>query len=150
MPTLRPFAALAALALAAAPAAAQTPAAHELSARHTGKAAAPTAAIRPVATLRFAGWRDGGMPAAVVLADSLGTLVARVQGARGAASPMLVTVLEREYILQGETPAGVFTVRLDRQDDPAAGGPVTGQWWLDGRGGGTFRGVARRTEVATR
>jgi len=127
-------AAAAALSVAVArPAAAQAP-------RHTPRYTRPVAssaaavvdsAVRTVASFRIVPRRGLDMPAQVTVADSAGVLVAsfRRNGAR-TASPMMVQVLDTDIVLQGETPSGVLTLVLYRQNDPAPAGVAFGRWWL--------------------
>jgi hypothetical protein len=125
-----PIALATAFVLGAAPVAAQ-----ELS----------TGAIRPapmlitsreVATFRFNGGRQEGLPAEVTVIDRGGQLMAtyRLPGQRDA-QPMLVTLIDMDIILQAETDKGVLTLQLYRQNDPAASGAVTGRWTLGSRSG---------------
>ena len=136
------------LAAAARPAAAQAAAA--------ARAASPNAlaenvveraverAPRTLATYRFTGARDATMPTQVTIADSAGVLVAsfRLPGDR-AARPMAVDLTEADLVLQGETPAGVLTLRFYQRGDAAAEGLVAGRWWL-GTQDGTLRGRVTR------
>lgn len=122
----------AAFVLAAAPAAA---AAQDLS---TG-AVRPAPALvvsRPIATYRFNGGRAEGLPAEVAVVDRGGELTAtyRLPG-QGSVQPMMVTILDRDIILQAETDRGVLTLQLFRQNDPDASEPVTGRWTLGSRSG---------------
>jgi hypothetical protein len=126
---------LAAIALCAAavhPIAAQQTAATD----HVGPVARHAAVIladapRTVAVYRVGASRDVGMLAEVTVADSAGALVAsfRLPGER-TARPMLVVVLDDDLMLQAETPSGVLTLLLARQNDPEAVRTVTGRWWL--------------------
>ena len=121
--------AAAAIVLAAAPVAAQSPA---------------DAAPRTVAVYRFDGWRAPGLPAEVTVADSADRLVAtyRLRGHR-VARPMEVSIVDEDVVLQGETPAGVLTIQLYRQE--RAGADVAGRWYV-GRQHGELRGRARQIE----
>ena len=99
---------------------------------------------RKVADLRFvvasrALSRSGeDILARVTVTDSSGTILANlhVPGER-AARRMLVTVVETDLVLQGETPAGVLTIQLD-QDREHMVGTVAGRWRL-GRQQGELR-----------
>jgi hypothetical protein len=97
---------------------------------------------RTVAAYRFAALGRAGLPAEVTVADSAGQIVAsyRLSGDR-AAHPMVVTAFDTDLVLQGETPSGVLTLQLYRQNDPQAAGAVTGRWWL-GSQRGELRGRA--------
>ena len=72
----------------------------------------------------------------MTVADSLGALVAsfRLPG-EPTARPMLVTVLDTDLVLQGETPSGVLTLQLYRQNDSDTTDAVAGRWWLGDREG---------------
>jgi hypothetical protein len=110
--------------------------------------AADAPVLRTLATYRFAGWRDGDMPAEVTVADSAGALVASFRPTRArAASPMMVSLIDTDIVLQGETTAGVLTLRLYRQNDPATAGTLEGQWWL-GERHGELRGATRVAAAA--
>jgi hypothetical protein len=101
---------------------------------------AAESAPRTLATYRFTGARDAAMPTQVTIADSAGVIVAsfRLPGDR-AARPMAVDLTEADLVLQGETPAGVLTLRFYQRGDAAAAGLVAGRWWL-GAQDGTLRG----------
>lgn len=111
--------------------------------------AAATPAARTVATYRFVGWRAAELPLEITVADSGGTLVAtaRTAGARRA-TPLLVTLVESDLVFQSETPAGVLTLRLARQNEPDAAAPLEGEWWLGGEHG-TLRGSTQWRQVAS-
>lgn len=114
------------------------------------RAAAQAApALTPVAVFRFSAPRGADLPAEVTVADSAGTLVGRYRlaGAR-AVRPLAVEVLGDDLILQDETPAGLLTLRLAGQNDPAAApaGAALGEWFLGARHGV----LARRVVVAAR
>jgi hypothetical protein len=106
--------------------------------------ATPAPAARTVATYRFTRARDGFMPTEVTIADSAGVLVAafRLPGDR-AARPMAIDLTDADLVLQGETPAGVLTLRFFRPGDAADTGAVAGRWWL-GEQAGTLRGRVTR------
>ena len=135
---IAPVALAAALVLTAAPAAAQ-----DLS-KGAIRPAPSLIASREVATYRFRGGRPEGLPVEVTLVDRGGQLVAtyRMPGEREA-QPMMVTVLDMDLILQAETDKGVLTIQLVGQNDPVAGGAVTGRWTLGSRSG-ELRGQASR------
>ena len=113
---LSALAALVSLAAVSRPAAAQ----HALAASSvsaTPITAAPTA--RVVASYYVAGTRgEVGLPTRVTVADSTGTLVAKVQiiGER-TARPMMVAVIEKNLVLQAETPRGTLTFVLEQQNE---------------------------------
>jgi hypothetical protein len=125
---LSALAALVSLAAASRPAAAQQAVASS-SVSATPITAAPT--VRPVATYYVAGTRgDVGMPGRVTVADSTGVLVAQVQiiGER-APRTMAVTVIENDLVLQAETPRGLLTFVLEKQNgQPSA--RLRGRWAL--------------------
>jgi hypothetical protein len=84
------------------------------------------------------------MPAQVTVADSAGALVAafRLSGNRGA-GPMTVDVLSNDLVLTGQTPSGMLTLVLYRQNDPEAAGAFVGSWSL-GVHQGELRGQTTR------
>jgi hypothetical protein len=136
--TLSLAAAVVALCAAARPASAQsaqipTPRADVVAA----------AAVRTVAVYRLGRTALSDLPATVTVADSAGTLVARY-GASGAAGEraMAVTVLETDLVLQAETPSGLLTLLLEKQNE-TAGSELTGRWWLGTQAGELRARVAR-------
>jgi hypothetical protein len=137
MPTtfsrVSPLAAVALAAALARPAAAQP-----------AVAVSSEAAPRTIATYRFTGARDGTMPTQVTIADSSGVLLAsfRLPGDR-AARPMAIDLTDSDLVLQGETPAGVLTLRFYQPADAASKGLVSGRWWL-GEQDGVLRGRVTR------
>jgi len=132
MSSTRP--ALVVLAAALAAAAARPAAAQDGAAAH--------ATVRPVAVYRFATPREPGLPTQVIVADSAGALVASYHlGGDRIARPLTVAVLDADLVLQGEAPAGLLTLVLERQNDAPAG-TVAGRWALGARQG-TLRGRAR-------
>jgi hypothetical protein len=96
--------------------------------------------LRAVAVYRFVPSRVAGMPSEIVLADSAGQLVAhfRLPGAR-AERPMLVALIGDQLILQGQTPAGVLTLRLRDPEHVARTREVVGRWHLEGGREGELR-----------
>lgn len=82
-------------------------------------------------------------PTTVTVADSAGQLIARV-AVPGATEelPMTVTVIDTDLVLQGDTPDGVLTLVLDRQNEGGRARVATGRWSL-GRAEGQLRGDAR-------
>jgi hypothetical protein len=143
---LSPLATAALCAAAVSPAAAQRATA-PASVRPIVRPAAATAAAplpRTVAVYRFGAPREAGMPTQVTVADSVGQLVAtfRLSGA-GAARPMRVDVLNTDLVLQGDTPSGVLTLVLYRQNESEPAGTFAGRWSL-GEQQGTLRGSAAR------
>lgn len=91
--------------------------------------------VRTVATYHIASARVAGMPFEVSITDSAGTLVGsyRYRGA-SRARPMLVAVIGTDLVLQGDTPSGVLTLRLDGQNG-ATSSEITGHWWLESQEG---------------
>lgn len=124
--------AVAAIALVAAPLAAQQ------------AKAIPQGTTRIVASFDF--WNaplNAAFPRSVTVVDSAGTLVARVElGAEQKSVPMTVTVIERNLVLQGETPDGVLTLVLDRQNEGGETRLASGTWTL-GNAQGQLRGRAQ-------
>ena len=95
---------------------------------------------RVVATYDFGAKRRAiTFPRTVTVADSAGQLVARVALAgAGKELPMTVTVIESDLVLQSETPDGVLTLVLERQNDGGPGSVAPGRWSL-GRSEGKLR-----------
>jgi hypothetical protein len=126
--------ALSALAIVAACAAARPVAAQsavQSDVRRPDVAAA--AAVRPLAMYRFVA-TSADMPAQVTVADSAGHLVGsyRLPG-ESEARPMMVTTINSDIVLQGESPSGLLTIVLDRQNAPTASGKsFSGRWILGG------------------
>ena len=145
-PSALPIAALAlavALLSTARPAAAQ---AAQATVRRADVTAAPVApAARTLAVYRLGTGRAAlpDLPVRVTVADSAGTLVARYL-ADGAAreATMAVTVMDTDLVLQAQTPSGLLTLLLERQND-AERGELTGRWWL-GADGGALRARSAR------
>lgn len=126
------LASMTALTIAAAPAAAQQ-----------RNDATPNVS-RVVATYDFgAKHRAIAFPSIVTVSDSAGTLVASasIPGSRNEI-PMVVTVLDSDLVLQGETSDGVLTMVLDRQNEGGKASLTTGRWAL-GKAEGQLRGTAR-------
>ena len=149
---LAPSLSAALLAAATRPAAAQPASASRADASsqlaagavESAPASALPSAPRTLATYRFTGARGAAMPTQVTIADSAGVIVAsfRLPGDR-AARPMAVDLTEADLVLQGETPAGVLTLRFYQRGDDATTGLVAGRWWL-GTQDGTLRGRVTR------
>ena len=101
-------------------------------------------ASRIVATYDFGfAQRAVAFPSIVTVVDSAGTLVAQaaITGQRREV-PMTVTVLESDLVLQGETPDGVLTMVLDRQNEGGSTRFASGRWML-GTEEGKLRGRAK-------
>ena len=122
------------------PAAAQQGAASGLarpvfaSAARSSRVVPRTVARYHFAPRRATGAHVAGIPELVTVADSAGQLVAsfRLRGDR-VSYPMLVTLIGSDLVLQGATPAGVLTLRLDRQSEPEAlSRNLSGRWYLGG------------------
>jgi hypothetical protein len=126
------LAAAAALALTAVPAAAQR------------AKALPSTGSRIVASYEFRNsLADASFPRSVTVTDSAGTILARVDmGATASSIPMDVTVIETNLVLQGQTPDGVLTLVLDRQNEGGEIKLTKGTWTL-GRNSGQLRGTAQ-------
>lgn len=101
-------------------------------------------AARAVATYDFtAGPREQSFLRTVTIADSAGTLVATAEFAPyGTSTPMTVTTIESDLVLQAETAEGTLTLVLGRQAD-GDGSLVSGKWFL-GRREGQLRGRLQR------
>ncbi len=122
-------------------AAALTIAASPLAAQATS--VLPTGPSRVVAAYDFWNGPSAAFARSVTIADSAGTIIAKVELANERRSvPMTVTVIESNLVLQGDTPDGVLTLVLDRQNE---GGKTTldsGTWTL-GRASGQLRRKAQ-------
>ena len=137
------IAAAAALALVSAPdrVGAQDARSAQVDVRRADLAAAP--AVRTLATYRLGGPVAPDFPTQVTVSDSAGAIVARYRVGRGDGElPMAVTVMYTDLVLQAETPSGVHTVVLERQNDSGAA-ELTGRWWL-GEARGTLRARVAR------
>jgi len=75
--------------------------------------------------------RHSAFPVTITVADSAGSFVAsaRIPGSP-AATPMTVTVLDSNLVLQGATPDGVLTLVLDRQNEGGITPLTSGRWSL--------------------
>jgi hypothetical protein len=101
-------------------------------------AAVPAAAQeRAVAEYRFNGTHDRDLPSRVIVADSAGSLVAKFRLAgQSATQAMMIETLETDIVLQAETPSGVLTLVLYRQNGQVESREgVVGTWALGDRGG---------------
>ena len=128
------FAAAATLAVAARPLAAQQ-----------ASASIVPSSSRIVATYDFGFTRRAvAFPTFVTVADSAGILVAQaaITGQRREV-PMTVTILETDLVLQGETPDGVLTMVLDRQNEGGSMRVASGRWML-GTAEGKLRGRVKK------
>ena len=56
---------------------------------------------------------------------------------------MTVAILESDLVLQGETPDGVLTMVLDRQNEGGSMRVASGRWML-GTAEGTLRGRVKK------
>lgn len=78
-------------------------------------------------------------PRTVTVADSAGQLVARVALAGADKElPMTVTVIDSDLVLQSDTPDGVLTLVLERQNEGGSGIVAPGRWSI-GRAEGKLR-----------
>ena len=119
-------------------------AARPLAAQQVSAQPVPSAS-RIVATYDFGFARRAvAFPSSVTVADSAGTLVAQaaITGQRREV-PMTVTILETDLVLQGETPDGVLTMVLDRQNEGGSTRVASGRWML-GTAEGTLRGRVKK------
>jgi len=90
------------------------------------------------------GPRELDFPRSVTVADSAGTILARINVAGSARSiPMTVTVIETDLVLQGQTPGGLLTLVLDKQNEGGETRLATGSWTL-GRTQGRLRAQGNR------
>jgi len=77
------------------------------------------------------GPRELDFPRSVTVADSAGTILARINVAGSARSiPMTVTVIDTDLVLQGQTPGGLLTLVLDKQNEGGETRLATGSWTL--------------------
>lgn len=143
LPALALVALVALAAAASRPVAAQTAHDAPTAARRPVVEAAP--AVRTLAVYRLGRTALPGLPGRVTVADSAGVLVARYRMAGAAGErPMVVTVMQTDLVLQAETPDGLLTLLLERQNDTDLGAP-SGRWWL-----GTREGALRATASGRR
>jgi hypothetical protein len=127
----------------AAAAAALTLVSAPLAAQSTN--AMPKSGPRVVATYEFrVGATESSFPRSVTVADSAGTILARVDmgGPIASSIPMTVTVIESNLVLQGETAQGLLTLVLDRQNEGGETKLASGTWTL-GRSSGQLRGKSQ-------
>ena len=105
--------------------------------------AVPVGTARVVATYNFRNAPANlAFPRAVTITDSAGAILARVDLAGAVRSiPMLVTVIENTLVLQGDTPDGVLTLVLDKQNEGGTTRLTRGTWTL-GKAEGTLVGRA--------
>lgn len=103
--------------------------------------AIPSTNARIVATYDFRNSANNvAFPRSVTVADSAGAILARVEmGAEQRSIPMTVTVIESNLVLQGQTPEGLLTLVLDRQNEGGDTKLSSGTWTL-GRNSGQLRG----------
>jgi len=94
--------------------------------------AIPDGTARVVATYDFRNaTANTHFPRSVTIADSAGAILARVDLAGTVRSvPMLVTVIDNDLVLQGDTPDGVLTLVLDRQNEGGNTRLTRGTWTL--------------------
>jgi hypothetical protein len=94
--------------------------------------AIPAGAARVVATYDFRNaTASTRFPRSVTIADSAGAILARLDLAGTVRSiPMLVTVIENNLVLQGDTPDGVLTLVLDKQNEGGSTRLSSGTWTL--------------------
>ena len=105
--------------------------------------AIPAGAARVVAAYDFRNApANAAFPRSVTIADSAGAIIARVNFAGTSRSiPMLVTVIDNDLVLQGDTRDGVLTLVLDKQNEGGTSRLTSGTWTL-GKAAGTLRGRA--------
>jgi hypothetical protein len=138
---LSPLTAAALCAALASPAAAQNVAADYV--RSTIETAAPAEApvIRTIAVYRFTASRILRLPTTITVADSAGQLIANFR-LPNVANPgaMSVEVMGNDIILQGETPRGLLTLVLYRQNAADVPSDFVGYWSLGDVEHGDLRG----------
>ena len=105
----------------------------------TAPAEAP--AIRTVAVYRFTASRILRLPTTIIVADSAGQLVANFR-LPNVSQPgaMSVEVMGNDIILQGETPRGLLTLVLYRQNSAEIPSSFVGYWSLGNEEHGELRG----------
>lgn len=116
--------------LAVAAAAASLTLAAPLAAQNTS--AIPAGGARLVATYDFRKTpSELTFPRTVSIADSAGSIIARADYAGTVKSvPMLVTMIDNNLVLQGETPDGVLTLILDKLNEGGSTRFTSGTWTL--------------------
>ncbi len=94
--------------------------------------AIPANTARVVATYDFRNaTASTHFPRSVTIADSAGAILARVDLAGTVRSiPMLVTVIDNNLVLQGDTPDGLLTLVLDKQNEGGSTRLSSGTWTL--------------------
>ena len=108
-------------------------------------ATADAPAIRTIAIYRFTASRILRLPTTITVADSAGQLVANFKLANVAnPGPMSVDVMGNDIILQGETPRGLLTLVLYRQNAGDAPSDFIGYWSLGTEEHGDLRGRTTR------
>ncbi|MDB4890727.1 MAG: hypothetical protein JWL61_2582 [Gemmatimonadetes bacterium] len=136
------FAALALSAAFASPAAAQTVATAYTRSTVVEKAApAEAPVIRTIAIYRFSASRILRLPTTITVSDSAGQLVANFK-LPNESNPgvMSVEVMGNDIILQGETPRGLLTLVLYRQNAADVPSTFVGYWSLGDEERGELRG----------
>lgn len=98
-------------------------------------------AIRTVAVYRFTASRILRMPTTITVSDSAGQLVANFK-LPNVSQPgaMSVEVMGNDIILQGETPRGLLTLVLYRQNSGDVPSSFVGYWSLGNEEHGELRG----------
>jgi len=129
-----PFAVLSAVAIAAMLTNATAAAAQQ-------RAADTIKAPRVLATYGFRNIPNSlAFPSRVTVADSAGTIVASATlNGQPSQLPMTVTIINSDLVLQGQTPEGVLTLQLSRQNEGDETIPANGRWMI-GKVEGTLRG----------
>jgi hypothetical protein len=101
--------------------------------------------VRTIAVYRFTASRILRLPTTITVADSAGQLVANFKLA-SVANPgaMSVEVMGNDLILQGETPSGLLTLVLYRQNAADVPSTFVGWWSLGNEEHGDLRGRTAR------
>ncbi len=125
-----------------------TPAAAQSYSRSTvmDKAVSADApAIRTIAIYKFTASRILRLPTTITVSDSAGQLVANYKLANVTdAGAMSVEVMGNDIILQGETPRGLLTLVLYRQNAADVPSDFVGYWSLGTEEHGDLRGRTTR------
>ena len=132
------FSAIALSAVLASPAAAQAVATNYVR-PVVEKSDAPV--IRTIAIYKFTASRILRLPTTITVADSAGQLVANFRLANTTEpGAMSVEVMGNDIILQGETPRGLLTLVLYRQNAADVPSSFVGYWSLGTEEHGELRG----------
>jgi hypothetical protein len=141
---LSPITAVALCAALASPAAAQNVASDYVRpAVEAARVDAPV--VRTIAVYKFTASRILRLPTTITVADSAGQLIANFRLANFAnPGAMSVEVMGNDLVLQGETPSGLLTLVLYRQNAADVPSTFVGWWSLGNEEHGDLRGRTAR------